>query len=290
MAGLVFTKELICGIERLGGAAPCPVLAGDVAGLVGGGAVLVGGGAVLVGGVLVGAVLVGGVLVGAGLAVAGLAVGIVGLLVVDGLAVDVLEVDVLAVEIPLPPRIVKRRARRTGGKSLCPKKMDSAIALPYFKGRHSSLEPLTSTTTPPSVLTHITQIHEFHLHRVILHIDHIPLRTPSIASTVPVRALDVLYVRQRGILPGKLIEKNLVSLAGPLLNARFHEQTTPLLRLVRPTREAAPHESAIRLKMCLEHITTRGALLHFTSYLACKVKVGHGRRAILVACPTLNLF
>jgi hypothetical protein len=97
-------------------------------------------------------------------------------------------------------------------------------------------------------------------------------------------------VRQRGILPGKLIEKNLVSLTRPLLNARLHQKTPPLLRLVRPTREAAPHECAIRLEMGLEHITTRGALLHFTSYLACKVKVGRGRRAILVACPTLNLF
>jgi hypothetical protein len=85
----------------------------------------------------------------------------------------------------------------------------------------------------PSFSTYITNVHIFHVDRVILDINDVTL-CPTVTRARSLRALHVLYVWQSGVLPGEFIQQDTIPLTRPLLYQCLNKQTTTLLLLYNP--------------------------------------------------------
>ena len=69
----------------------------------------------------------------------------------------------------------------------------------------------------PLLTTHVADIEILQILRIILDVDHILLRAGAVRCTITTRTLHRLQVRQCRILPGELIEQNLIAFARALL-------------------------------------------------------------------------
>ncbi len=58
----------------------------------------------------------------------------------------------------------------------------------------------------PLLLADIADIEELHVNAIILDVNHIRLSTLSVAITLCILALDVIYMRKRRVETGKLIK------------------------------------------------------------------------------------
>ncbi len=131
-------------------------------------------------------------------------------------------------------------------------------------------------TRAPRLTAHIADIYVLQIDGVILNVDDITLHAATIARTRRLRALDRLCVWQRWILPGELIEQDLIALARALLHQRLHNETTTLL-LLFVAAVSAHTEQPIRLRVQIQIVVARWAELersrHAYSSLEVLVKV-----------------
>jgi len=78
---------------------------------------------------------------------------------------------------------------------------------------------------------HITDIEEFQVLGIILQVNNIAVRSASVRGTRAIWTLHRLQVRQSRVLPGKLVQDNLVRLTDALLDIDLRHET-PFCRLV----------------------------------------------------------
>ena len=92
---------------------------------------------------------------------------------------------------------------------------------------------------------HIADIDVFQVGGIIANENDISRHTPAVTGAAFVRALDFFGMRKSRILPGKLIQKDLIGLTGALLNDSLHHLPSFHIDLVISTVSTLTFQSII---------------------------------------------
>jgi hypothetical protein len=103
----------------------------------------------------------------------------------------------------------------------------------------------------PFRVTLETDINKLQIYCVILDVDDFARLTPYICGASLVWAWNGRHAWQSWILPGKLIEQNLIALAGALLDNRLHCETA-LGVVLRISTGAAKTKQIFRVRLCIK--------------------------------------